>query len=41
MKGALLIQLAIGAAVFDVLFGRPARPLLFYSVLRLGERFGT
>ena len=28
-----------GAALFDLLFGRPGRPLLFYSVLRLSERF--
>ena len=27
------------AVVFDILFGRPGRPLLFYNVLRLGERF--
>ena len=39
VKGALLIQLAVAAVAFDVLFGRPDRPLLFYGVLRLGERF--
>jgi hypothetical protein len=39
LKDALLIQLAIAAVVFDLLFGRADRPLLFYRVLRLGERF--
>lgn len=39
IKDAFLLQLAVGAVVFDVLFGRPGRPLLFYRVLRLGERF--
>ena len=39
VKDILLIKLALLAVVFDILFGRPGRPLLFYNVLRLGERF--
>jgi hypothetical protein len=39
LKGVLVLQLSIGAALFDLVFGRPGRPLLFYSVLRLSERF--
>ncbi|HEX6927041.1 MAG TPA: hypothetical protein VF167_16580 [Longimicrobiaceae bacterium] len=39
VKDVLLIKLAFLAVVFDILFGRPGRSLLFYSVLRLGERF--
>lgn len=39
LKDAFLLQLAIFATIFDILFGRPGRPLLFYGVLRLGERF--
>jgi hypothetical protein len=39
VKDLLLIKLALFAVVFDVLFGRPGRPLLFYGVLKLGERF--
>lgn len=39
VKDVLLIKLALWAVIFDVLFGRPGRPLLFYGVLRLGERF--
>lgn len=39
LKDVLLIKLALFAAVFDLVFGRPGRPLLFYGVLRLGERF--
>lgn len=39
VKDVLLIKLAFFAVVFDILFGRPGRQLLFYSVLRLGERF--
>jgi hypothetical protein len=39
VKDILLIKLALFAVVFDILFGRPGRPLLFYNVLRLGERF--
>ncbi len=39
VKGVLVLQLSVGAALFDLLFGRPGRPLLFYSVLRMSERF--
>lgn len=39
LKDIALIQLSIGAALFDLLFHRPGRPMLFYSVLRLSERF--
>lgn len=39
LKDVLLIKLALLAVVFDLLFGRRGRPLLFYAVLRLGERF--
>lgn len=39
VKDLVLIKISIFAAVFDLLFGRPGRPLLFYGVLRLGERF--
>lgn len=39
LKDFLLIKLALWAVIFDVLFGKPGRPLLFYGVLRLGERF--
>ena len=38
-KDVVLIQVALFAAVFDIVFGKPDRPLLFYRVLRLGERF--
>lgn len=38
-KDLLLIKLALFAVVFDILFGREGRPMLFYNVLRLGERF--
>ena len=39
LKGFFLMQLSIGAALIDLLFGRQGRPLLFYRVLRLSERF--
>ncbi len=39
LKDVAMIQLSILAALFDLLFGRPGRPMLFYSVLRLSERF--
>lgn len=39
LKDVVLFQIAFGAAVFDILFGRAGRPLLFYNVLRLSERF--
>lgn len=38
LKDLALIQISIGAALYDLLFGRPGRPMLFYSVLRLSER---
>lgn len=38
-KDVVLIKIAIVAALFDLLFGRRGRPLLFYNTLRLGERF--
>jgi hypothetical protein len=36
VKGMVVFQLSIGAAVFDFIIGRPA---FFYRVLRLSERF--
>lgn len=39
LKDLALIQLSVVAAVFDLLFGRPGRPSLFYGVMRLSERF--
>lgn len=39
LKDILLIQLSIGAVVIDLLLWKPGRPLLFYKVLRLSERF--
>ena len=39
LKGVLVLQLSVASAVFDLIFGRPGRPLLFYRVLRLSERF--
>jgi len=39
LKDLALMNLAIGAAVIDVLAGGGKRPRLFYSVLRLSERF--
>jgi hypothetical protein len=39
IKDVLLIKVAFFAVVYDILFGRAGRPLLFYGVLRLGERF--
>lgn len=38
-KDVLLIKLALFAVAYDILFGRAGRPLLFYGLLRLGERF--
>ena len=38
VKGVILIQVSLFAAVFDLLFGRPGRPLVFYNVLRLSEK---
>lgn len=39
LKDILLIKLSILAAVLDLAFGRRGRPLLFYRVLRMSERF--
>jgi hypothetical protein len=39
VKDVVLVQFALTAAVWDLLFGKPGRPLLFYGVLKLGERF--
>lgn len=39
LKDIVLIQASIAAVVLDLLFGRRGRPLLFYHVLRLSERF--
>ncbi len=39
LKDLALMNLAIGAAVLDVIAGGGTRPRLFYSVLRLSERF--
>lgn len=39
LKDLALMNLAIGAAILDVLAGGGKRPRLFYSVLRLSERF--
>ena len=38
IKGVVLFQVSLFAAVFDLLFGRPGRPLVFYNVLRLSEK---
>ena len=38
LKGVVLFQVSLFAALFDLLFGRPGRPLVFYNVLRLSER---
>ncbi len=39
LKDLFLLQISVVAVVFDLLFGRRGRPLLFYDVLRLSERF--
>lgn len=39
VKDIFVAQLAIGAAILDLLFGGPNRGRLFYSVMRLAERF--
>ena len=38
LKDVVLIQVSLLAALYDLLFGRPGRPLLFYNLLRLSER---
>jgi len=39
LKDLVLLQLSVPAVLFDFLFGRRGRPLLFYRVLRMSERF--
>jgi hypothetical protein len=39
LKDLVLLQLALGAALLDLLSGGGKRERLFYSVLRLSERF--
>lgn len=39
LKDLILIQLALGAALLDLVSGGGKRERLFYSVLRLSERF--
>lgn len=39
LKDLAIIQISIGAIVLDILAGRGRRPRLFYSVLKLSERF--
>jgi hypothetical protein len=39
LKDIVLVQLALGAALLDLLSGGGQRERLFYSVLRLSERF--
>ena len=38
-KDGVLIVVSIGAILLDVLSGKGKRPRLFYSVMRLSERF--
>lgn len=38
-KDVVVFNLSIGAVVLDFLSGRGRRPRLFYSVMRLSERF--
>lgn len=39
LKDLVLMNLALGAALLDLISGGGTRPRLFYSVLRLSERF--
>lgn len=39
LKDVLLLKLSLFGVVVDLLFNRPGRPLLFYQILRLSERF--
>lgn len=39
LKDLVLMNLALGAALLDLVSGGGTRPRLFYSVLRLSERF--
>src|SRR5215218_5984772 len=38
VKGVALFQISLFAAIFDLLFGRPGRPLVFYNILKLSEK---
>jgi hypothetical protein len=39
LKDLIVFNVSIGAMVLDVIAGKGRRPRLFYSVLRLSERF--
>jgi hypothetical protein len=39
LKDLVVFNVSIGAMVLDVIAGKGRRPRLFYSVLRLSERF--
>jgi hypothetical protein len=39
LKDTVVIPLSIGAIILDILAGKGRRPRLFYSVVRLHERF--
>lgn len=39
VKSVVVFQLSIGAMLLDLISGRGRRPRLFYSVLRMSERF--
>lgn len=39
LKDVVVFNLSIGAMVLDVISGKGRRPRLFYSVLRMSERF--
>src|SRR5688572_16749069 len=38
-KSVVVFQLSIGAMILDLISGRGRRPRLFYSLLRINERF--
>ncbi|HSM60816.1 MAG TPA: hypothetical protein VK849_08470 [Longimicrobiales bacterium] len=39
LKDLAVFQISIGAIVLDIIAGRGRRPRLFYSVLKMSERF--
>ena len=39
VKSVIVFQLSIGAMILDLISGRGRRPRLFYSLLRMNERF--
>lgn len=39
LKDLVVFQLSIGAVILDFIAGRGKRPRLFYSVMRVSERF--